>query len=216
MIRFPRLTNGAAVVNQNVGKPSPSVFGEELLKIHLNLVRIFVFREAQPHGKPFHMGIHHNPRHIKGGTQNTIGGLSPHPRKFDQFLHGGGHFSTVSFHQPLTASLDGFGLVSEKTGGSNIHFQLTDGDGQKIPGGSVFLEQNFGDRIYLLVRTLGREDGADQQLEGGFILEGGLLQRIKWIQNFENLFYPGGSALFTFHYLLTFKGVPDAALTIPL
>jgi hypothetical protein len=79
MIRFPRLTNGAAVVNQNVGKPSPSVFGEKLLKIHLNLVGIFVFREAQPHGKPFHMGIHHNPGHIKGGTQNTIGGLSPTP-----------------------------------------------------------------------------------------------------------------------------------------
>jgi len=216
MIRFPGLTNGATVVNENVGEPPPSVLGQKCLEIHLDLVGIGVFRKAQTNGKPFDMGIHHDPRYIKGGAQDTVGGLSAHPRQLDQFLHGGGNFSAVSVHQSLTASLDGFGLVSEKPGGPNVHFQLTDGDGQKILRGSIFLKENFGDRIYLLIRTLGREDGADQQLEWGFILEGGLLQRIEWIQNFENLFYPGGSALFTFHNLLTFKGVPGAALTIPL
>jgi len=216
MVRFPGLTNGTTVINQNVGKPAPSVFRQKLLKIHLNFIGILVFREAQPQGEPFHVGIHNNPRHIKGSAQNTVGGLSSHSRQFDQLRHGGWHFSAVSFHQSPTASLDGFGLVSEKTGGSYIHFQLADGDGQKIFRRQIFLKQDFGNRIHLLVSTLGREDGTDEQLKRGSVLEGGFFQGIEWIQNIKNLVCPGSSTLFAFHNLLSSDGfVRKAFMTAP-
>ena len=165
--------------------------------------------------QPLHMGIHHDPRHIKSSTQDTVGGLSAHPRQFDQFGHGGWHFSTVSFNETLAASLDGFGFVPEKSGGPNIHFQLADGSRQEIIGRQIFPEQDPGDAIHLLVGTLGREDGADEQLKGCLVLESGLFPRIKRIQNFKNLLYPGGPALFTFHNPLLSTGLTKRRLRQP-
>jgi len=215
VIRFSGLANSTAVVNQDVGKPAPTVLGQKRSQILFNFVGVLVFRQAQSTGKPFHMGIHHDPRHIKNSTQNTVGGFSAYPRQFDQFGHAGRHFSTVSIHESLAASLDGLGLVPEKPGGPDIHFQFTDGDGQKIIGGQVFPEQDLGDAIHLLVGTLGREDGADEQLKGRLVFESGLFPRIKWVQNFKNVFCSGGPALFTFHNPLLSTGLTKRRLRLP-
>ena len=183
------------MIDEDVGKPAPPFGGKELFDVFFDLVRVLVLREAQPEGEPLHVGVHHHARDIKGRAQDAVGGLPAHPGELYQFLHGGGDLAAVLFQKTLAASPDGPGLVPEKPGGPDILFQFRDRHGQEVFRPPVLFEEVPGDPVHLFVRALGREDGGDEELKRGPVLEGGLLPRVEGIQDLED---PGRTFLFLF------------------
>src|ERR1700732_3793314 len=158
-------TNAAAMPDELVGKLNPFFFRNDAHEVLLYFFGIFVLREIEAAREANHVGIDHDAaRDAIGGAQHYVARFSRHTWEREDFVHGFGDLAAEGFEQRFAGAHDGFGLVSEKSGGPNLLLQFAGvgvGEGLRI---GIFLVERFGDLVYAYVGTLRRKNRRDQEL----------------------------------------------------
>ena len=97
------------------------------------------------------------------------------------------------FEERLGAGLQVPGLGSEKAGGFDNFFQLSQGDFCVGKGGGAPLEEDPGDLIDACIRALGGQDGGHQQFQRIGVLKFAVGVRIGVLEQGDQLGYRGGA-----------------------
>ena len=185
--RFPRDTQGSAVVNNLVGEQNPLFFRNGLHQIPLDFSGIGVLCEIQPARDALHMRIHYDTRcdsirrskdYVRRFTSGTGNG--------EQLVHGLRDLSTEIIQQSLRGPNQRFGLVVEEAGGSDILRQFGLAGVREVGDGWIFLKQAGCHFIHALVGALGGENGRSQQLPGIVVMECASGLRIHLVQQLED------------------------------
>lgn len=118
------------------------------------------------------MGIYHEPLvDIKTVTQHDIGGLATHTGESGELVDGARDLAAVVFNQCLGTADDILGLVLVKSSGTDDFFHLPLIRLSKLFRSREALKQVRGDHVDPHVRALGGQDGGDQELKGGFVVQ---------------------------------------------
>ena len=178
----------AAVKDQDVPRENPLRLREEGHEVALDLLGVFLVGQAHAPGEPQDVRVHHDARGLAvGDAQNDVGRLTGDAAKREKVLHRVGDLAGVRLAYPSARLADGPGLVPEEAEAVNVLLQLLLRDLPKCLGGPVLLEEARGHGVDHLVRTLGREDRGDKQLQRHLVHKRALGVRVCLMQPADDL-----------------------------
>lgn len=134
------------------------------------------------------MGIDHDADiQPEGITEHDVGGFPSDAGEGGEGFHGIRHLALVPFYEQPAAGSDVLGLIPKEAGGTDGFFKILGiGFGKGVWVGEA--SKKFGrDEIDPAVGALGGEDGSDEQLQGGVVVECALGLRIVLIEERADL-----------------------------
>lgn len=172
---------------------NPPVLRCQLHQILFDFLRRLLTRKFQAVRNAEDMRIHYNAAgDAEGRPQNHVGGFSRDAGQGEQIRHGLRNLSAEVLHDLGGGADDAFGLVAEEARGMNLPLQFVLRQGDEIPGGGVLAEKLRRDFVHPLVRTLGREYGGDEKLEGVLVPQRAFCLGEERIERREDLLQAGG------------------------
>ncbi len=171
---------------QEVTGGDPVVGWQQLRKLGFDAAGIFGARPGEALCQAGNVGIDDHCRNLEGGAEDDIGGLAADAGEGGQLAQGGRNLAVVVFNQPLGTANEMTGLGMIKAGGADQCFDL--GEICRAEGGGIRIagKETGGDKIHPYVRTLGGEDGGNEELKGGAMRQRTLGCRIKFCQSVED------------------------------
>ena len=163
--RSPGAANSAAVMDHTMAENRPFLFRNQLHQIAFDLHRVGFNRQSHAPAETADVRINGNAGHAEGVAQNDVRGLKTDAGQRRQFLHRGGHLSTMFGDELLTTELDTASFVAEEAGRLNKAFQLGAVGVGKSRGVGIAREQSRRHQIDAGVGALGRQDGGNEQLQ---------------------------------------------------
>src|SRR5918995_3998257 len=163
---FAGLAYPAAVEDEQVRKERSLALGDYPEEIPLYLLRIFLLGETEPARDAPDVGVHDDALvHTEGVAQDHVRRLATDAGEGDELGHGAGDLPAVPLEQVARHPLQGAGLVAVEARGADVFLQPGDIGAGVVGGGTVPLEELFGDHVHPHIGGLGGEHGRDQELQ---------------------------------------------------
>ena len=124
------------------------------------------------------MGIDHHGLGPEGIAHDQVGNLAADTGQGHEFRGALGHKAPMLVQEGLGRPLEGLGLGTEEAAASDQGlqvFQVGPGHGLRIRIGQKEVGSNL---VHPLVGALGSQNGTDQKLPGGLVIQGALGFRI--------------------------------------
>jgi hypothetical protein len=170
---FTGVADAPAVKNQQVGDVYPIFAGDEGHQVALDFDGVVGGGEAEALGEAANVGVYDDTFGLAiGVAEDDVGGFAGDTGKGEEGGHLGRNFATVFLFKEAGSFLDVGGFVAVEAGAAHQFFQFSTVGGGEGSSRWVAGEEGGGDFINEYVGALGGEDGGDEELEGGFMIEG--------------------------------------------
>lgn len=162
--------------------------GDEFHQVLFDLHGVRLFGEGESAAEACDMGIDHDADiQPEGITEHDVGGFASDAGEGGEGFHGIRHLALVPFYEQLAAGSDVLGLIPKEAGGTDGFFEFLGlGFGKGVCVGEA-LKEVGSDEVDPAVGALGGEDGRDEQLQGGVVVEGALGLRIVLVEECADL-----------------------------
>ena len=138
----------------------------ELHEILLHLHGIAVGREAEAQAKASHVGIDDDALvDVEGIAKDDVGGLASGSGNCGEFLHGGGDFASVAFHERRAHTAERLGFIPIESGGADDFLEFLLWDSCVVGGGLAALEEHLRHHVHPDIRALRGEDRGDEEFQ---------------------------------------------------
>ncbi len=158
--------------DEPVAEERPGFARNELKQVLFDFFRSFGVGESEALGEALDVGVDNDAfGAAKDFAEDDVGGFSADAWELNEGVEGVGDGAVVVFKEGAGAALNVASFGAEEAGGLDEGFEFREGDFSVVAGGFASGEKGGGDLIDSGVGALGGEDGGDEEIEGGMIVE---------------------------------------------